>query len=112
MGKAKSWALDLGANVSEGSVHFRVWAPKASSVLLVIVGEKEPIPMNAEGRVYFSIFIEGLGPKRRYGYLLSEDRPRPDPVSRFQAEGIHDSSEVVDPSQFSIPLKDGGNFSP
>jgi maltooligosyltrehalose trehalohydrolase len=97
---AKSWALDLGANVSEGGVHFRVWAPKASSVSLVIIGEKEPFAMNAEGRGYFSTFVQGLEPGRRYCYLLNEDRPRPDPVSRFQPEGVHGPSEVIDPSQF------------
>jgi maltooligosyltrehalose trehalohydrolase len=114
MGTAKSWTLDLGANVTGGGVRFRVWAPKASSVLLVIIGEKEPFPMNAEGKGYFSIFIKGLEPKRRYCYLLSEDRPRPDPVSRFQPEGVHGPSEVIDPSQFKwedqdwegIPLKE------
>ena len=111
---AKSWTLDLGANVSEGGVRFRVWAPTASSVLLVIIGEKESFPMNAEGKGYFSIFIQGLEPRRRYCYLLNEDRPRPDPVSRFQPEGVHGPSEVVDPSQFKwedqdwrgIPLKE------
>jgi maltooligosyltrehalose trehalohydrolase len=97
---AKSWTLDLGANVSEGGVHFRVWAPKTSSVSLVIMGEKEPFPMNAEGRGYFSTFVQGLEPGRRYCYLLNEDRPRPDPVSRFQPEGVHGPSEVIDPSQF------------
>jgi maltooligosyltrehalose trehalohydrolase len=97
---AKSWTLDLGANVSEGGVHFSVWAPKASSVSLVITGEKELFPMNAEGKGYFSTFIQGLEPGRRYCYLLNEDRPRPDPVSRFQPEGVHGPSEVIDPSQF------------
>jgi maltooligosyltrehalose trehalohydrolase len=97
---AKSWTLDLGANVSEGDVHFRVWAPKASSVSLVIMGEKEPFQMNAEGRGYFSTFVQGLEAGRRYCYLLNEDRPRPDPVSRFQPEGVHGPSEVIDPSQF------------
>lgn len=97
---ARSWTSDLGANVSEGGVHFRVWAPKASSVSLIITGEKELLPMNAEGRGYFSTLIQGLEPGRRYCYLLNEDRPRPDPVSRFQPEGVHGPSEVIDPSQF------------
>jgi maltooligosyltrehalose trehalohydrolase len=100
MATAKSWALDLGASVSEGGVHFRVWAPKASSASLVIIGDKEPYPMKAEDRGYFSIFIQGLEPKRSYCYLLNEDQPRPDPASRFQPEGVHGPSEVVDPALF------------
>jgi maltooligosyltrehalose trehalohydrolase len=97
---AKSWTLDLGAHVSERGVYFRVWSPKASSVSLVIMDEKEPFPMNVEGKGYFSTFVQGLEPGRRYCYLLNEGRPRPDPVSRFQPEGVHGPSEVVDPFKF------------
>jgi len=100
MATARSWTLDLGASILEGGVRFRVWAPKTSSVSLVIMGDKEPYPMNAEGKGYFSTFIQGLEPGRKYCYLLNEDRQRPDPVSRFQQEGVHGPSEVVDPSKF------------
>jgi maltooligosyltrehalose trehalohydrolase len=100
MGTAKSWTLDLGANLTEGGVRFKVWAPKASPVSLVLMGEKEPTPMNAEGKGYFSTFIKGFESGRRYCYFLNEDRPRPDPVSRFQPEGVHGPSEVIDPNQF------------
>ncbi len=96
----RPWTLDLGASVSEGGVRFRVWAPKASSVSLVIVGNKEPYPMNAEDRGYFSTFIRGLEPGRRYCYLLNEEQPRPDPVSRSQPEGVHGPSEIIDPGKF------------
>src|SRR4030043_1289162 len=114
MATAKSWAFDLGASVSEGGVRFRVWAPKASSVSLVIMGDKEPYLMNPEDKDYFSTFIQGLEPKRSYCYLLNEDQPKPDPVSRSQPEGVHGPSEVVDPRQFKwedqdwngIPLKE------
>ena len=100
MAPTRSWALDLGASVSEGGVRFRVWAPRASSVSLVIMGDKEPYLMNPEDRGYFSTFIQGLEPGRRYCYLLNEDQPRPDPVSRSQPEGVHGPSEIVDPRQF------------
>jgi maltooligosyltrehalose trehalohydrolase len=100
MATVSTWTLDLGASVSEGGVRFRVWAPKASSVLLVLMGDKEPYLMNPEDRGCFSTFIQGLEPGRRYCYLLNEDQPRPDPVSRFQPEGVHGPSEVVDPGLF------------
>jgi len=100
MTTAKSWALDLGASVSEGGVRFRVWAPKASSVSLVILGDKETFLMNTEDRGYFSTFIQGLEPGKSYCYLLNEDQARPDPVSRSQPDGVHGASEVVDPSLF------------
>jgi maltooligosyltrehalose trehalohydrolase len=100
MEAVRSWTLDLGASVSGGGVRFRVWAPKASSVSLVIMGDKEPYPMNPEDRGYFSTFIQSLEPGRRYCFLLNEDRPRPDPVSRSQPEGVHGPSEVVDAFKF------------
>jgi maltooligosyltrehalose trehalohydrolase len=64
------------------------------------MGDKEPYPMNTEDKGYFSAFIQGLGPGSRYCYLLNEGQPRSDPVSRFQPEGVHGPSEVVDPRQF------------
>jgi maltooligosyltrehalose trehalohydrolase len=106
MATVRSWTLDLGASVSEGGVRFRVWAPKTSSISLVIMGDKEPYPMNPEDRGYFSTFIKGLEPGRRYCYLLNKDRPRPDPVSRFQPEGVHGPSEVVDPFKFKWEDRD------
>jgi maltooligosyltrehalose trehalohydrolase len=95
-----SWTLDLGASVSEGGVHFRVWAPKASSVSLTLMGDKEPYPMSPEDRGYFSTFLQGLKPGRRYCYVLNQDQPKPDPVSRSQPEGVHGPSEITDPRQF------------
>lgn len=108
------WKLELGADVTKDGVRFRVWAPKASSVSLVIMGEPQPFPMNAEGRGYFSTLIKDLEPGRRYYYLLGGDRLRPDPVSRYQPEGVHGPSEIIDPSGFEwkdrdwrgIPLKE------
>ncbi len=100
MATGSSRTLDLGASVSEGGVHFRVWAPKASSLSLVLLGEKDPYPMSPEDRGYFSTFLHGLEPGRRYCYLLNQDQPRPDPVSRSQPEGVHGPSEIIDPRQF------------
>ncbi len=100
MSDGQSWALDLGATVFEGGVRFRVWAPAASSVSLVIVDDEKTLPMESEERGYFSTFVPGLKPGRRYRYLLDDDRLRPDPVSRFQPEGVHGPSEVVDPLAF------------
>src|SRR5512135_2760507 len=100
MTEGQSWVLDLGATVFEGGVRFRVWAPAASSVSLVIVDDEKISPMKSEERGYFSTFVPGLKPGRRYRYLLDDDRLRPDPVSRFQPEGVHGPSEVIDPRDF------------
>jgi maltooligosyltrehalose trehalohydrolase len=122
-----SWALDLGADVTYQGVRFKVWAPRASCVLLRVVGEPDDIPMSQEPKGYFSAFWVNGKVGARYYYLLNGDQARPDPVSRFQPEGVHGPSEVVDPGQFKwkdqdwkgIPLEEmilyeihAGTFTP
>jgi maltooligosyltrehalose trehalohydrolase len=96
----KEWKLGLGANVTYQGVRFKVWAPKASSVSLRIIGEPAEITMEPRLNGYFTTFLAYAGEGTRYCYVLNGDRPRPDPASRFQPEGIHGPSEVVDPRHF------------
>ena len=44
--------------------------------------------------------VAGVGAGTRYRYRLDGDRVFPDPISRFQPEGVHGPSEVVDPVAF------------
>jgi len=48
----------------------------------------------------FTGLVEDAAPGTRYRYRLSGDRLLPDPASRFQPEGVHGPSEVVDPFAF------------
>lgn len=94
--------LSVGAEAQPaGGVHFRVWAPKRKKVEVVAEPggrldlEREP----DEG--YFSGFLPEAAAGSRYYYLLDgDDYPHPDPASRFQPEGVHGPSEVVDPAAF------------
>jgi len=56
--------------------------------------------MNPEKNGYFTTLVNGLGPGTRYFYFLNGDQQRPDPVSRYQPEGVHSPSEVIDPNEF------------
>lgn len=98
--------LPQGAECGPGGVHFRVWVPERSVVEVVI--ERGPtVPLAPEGNGYFSTRVTGIGPGSRYGYRLDrEDGPFPDPASRFQPEGPHGPSEVIDPASF--PWSDHG----
>lgn len=96
----KSWTLELGASVSVEGVRFRIWAPKASSISLRVMGKSKEILMHSERNGYFTTFIKGLSPGARYFYLLNGNQQRPDPVSRSQPEGVHGPSEVIDPNAF------------
>ena len=116
MDSAAQWRLDLGA-CPEGSssTRFRVWAPYATSVAVRLIGrEREPIPLAVSDRGYFEGTIQGAEPGARYVYVLDGKKERPDPASRFQPEGVHGPSAVVDPAAFlwtdhhwaGLPLKD------
>jgi len=101
MSKSKKlWTLELGASCLDKGVQFRVWAPKASSISLRVVGEFREILMNPEQKGYFTTFVNSLEAGTRYFYLLNSSHQRPDPVSRFQPEGVHGPSEVFNPDTF------------
>ncbi len=96
----KSWALELGAVLSDRGVRFRVWAPEKALVSLILSEGSRKVPMELEKNGYFTTFLEGIQPGTTYFYLLNEDRLRPDPVSRSQPHGVHGPSQVIDPNEF------------
>ena len=116
--KEARYRLPFGANVVEGGVEFRVWAPGHQTVDVVIYGPDAVvvIPLEparggggAEVREdggaggedgWFAGRVEGIGPGARYRYRLDGADTFPDPASRSQPDGVHDPSEVVDPSAF------------
>ena len=99
--------LPVGAEIqSQGGVHFRVWAPNARAVAVEIEGH-EPRALSPEPGGYFSALVEGVGAGARYRFRLDgRETALPDPASRFQPEGPHGLSEVVDPASFA--WSDGG----
>src|SRR5262252_7332062 len=86
-----------GAEVVEGGTWFRVWAPLPRTLALLILDGRAPIAMPRDGRGHAERFVPGVGAGARYVYLLDGERRRPDPGSRFQPEGVHGPSQVVDP---------------
>jgi len=93
--------LPIGAEPqSGGGTHFRVWAPAARSVA-VAIDDAGVRPMEAEEDGYFAVFVPEARRGQRYWFELDGDRRMPDPVSRFQPDGPHGASEIVDPREFS-----------
>ena len=95
----QSDARDLGAYCLGGDqCAFRVWAPSAGKIELVLSApEKRIIPLTQAGNGYFQTVMDGVRPGTRYAYRINGDLERPDPASRFQPEGVHGPSEVVEP---------------
>ena len=91
--------LPVGAEVGHEGVHFRVWAPDARRVDVAVGEVREPLAAEADG--YFSASIPGIVAGARYGFSIDGEPPLPDPASRYQPDGPHGLSEVVDPTRFS-----------
>jgi len=96
------WRLPLGANLVDGGVEFRVWAPASARVDVILYGpDAEAVhPLDRQGDGWFRGVVPGIGAGARYRYRLDEAETCPDPASRSQPQGVHGASEVVDPSTF------------
>ncbi|WP_200882912.1 malto-oligosyltrehalose trehalohydrolase [Cellvibrio mixtus] len=91
----------VGAELINNGVHFRVWAPAAKRVGVVINNNDKYIEMSAETNGYQSIFIPSLKAGDLYQFKLDDDAYfYPDPASRAQPEGPHGPSMIVDPDRF------------
>lgn len=80
-----------------------MWAPKAKQVEVELLTERTPTyhPLTADKDGFFSAIVPDIGAGARYRYRLDGGASFPDPASRFQPEGIHGPSEVVDPTTFA-----------
>ena len=90
--------LPIGAEVLSGGVHFRVWAPKRQRVAVESADRRNELEREDGG--YFSGLISDLGAGSRYRFVLDGERAVPDPASRYQPDGPHGASQVIDPAQF------------
>jgi maltooligosyltrehalose trehalohydrolase len=107
--------FSMGAEVQDNGVHFHVWAPKCAKVELVMDGTpstgRQILQQEEDG--YFSGSVAGAGRGLRYRFRLDDgEEAYPDPVSRFQPEGPHGPSEVVDPRAFPWSDADWRGVSP
>jgi maltooligosyltrehalose trehalohydrolase len=95
--------LPIGAEASEHGAHFRVWAPGHDKVEVVV--EQSPhtvVELVGEPGGYFAAFAPGARRGDRYRFRLDgDDTLLPDPASRFQPDGPHGASEIVDPTGFA-----------
>ena len=92
--------LAIGAElISPTLTSFRVWAPDHETVRLVVDDVTHDLRPDGDG--YFRADV-AAGAGSRYGFLLGDhdERLYPDPASRFQPDGPHGLSEVVDPGAY------------
>lgn len=76
---------------------YDVWAPRASTVSIVLDGETHPMTSTDDG--WWTIDVPWRGGVD-YGYVLDGEGPFPDPRSRRQPTGVHGLSRSDDPRGF------------
>src|SRR5687767_10684528 len=95
------WRLPFGANVVEGGVEFRVWAPASTSVEVVLgPGEERAHPLESHPDGWFAAVVPEVAAGASYRFRLDGGDAYPDPASRAQPEGVHGASAVVDPAAY------------
>src|ERR1700742_1067028 len=88
----------LGATITGDGAACPVWAPGHERVDVLIDGEDHA--MTAEDG-YFVATLPRVGAGTRYRYRIDGKDAHPDPCSRFQPEGPHEASEVIDASAYA-----------
>lgn len=90
----------LGALVQPDGVLFRTWAPEADRVEMVLGPEPDgaPLPLEAQEGGYHQRFVPGCSAGSLYRFRIDGGDWLPDPASRYQPQGVHGPSQVVDPN--------------
>lgn len=92
----------IGVEVLPGGAHTRIWAPDAERVELVAEPDGRATVLGDEGNGYFSGAVPELEAGGLYRFRLDgKEMLYPDPMSRFQPEGPHGPSQLVDPHRFA-----------
>ncbi len=83
----------------DGRTRFRLWAPDAAEVVLELDDAgRHPLERRDDGS--FDATLDAP-PGTRYRYRIDGREPVPDPASRWQPDGVHGHSVVVDPEAYA-----------
>ncbi len=107
--------ITLGATyLGGGQCNFRVWAPDSQQLEVQVLSPKRRVvPLQYEQQGYHQALVDEIEPGTLYRYSLDGQKERPDPASRFQPQGVHGPSQVINPkftwndlSWSGLPLHD------
>ena len=94
---------NFGPELHPDGVTFRLWAPAAKRVELMLGGAH---PMQACGGGWYQIKIAGAGAGTLYKFRIDGELEVPDPASHFQPQDVSGPSEVIDHDQFAWRAND------
>jgi maltooligosyltrehalose trehalohydrolase len=100
---APTTARRCGAALTRTGTRFRVWAPKAKRLDLVLINgdKRRTIAMTPGEDGHFAHDAPGVGAGQRYAFQLDGGPDRADPCSLYQPEGPAGPSEVFAPESFA-----------
>ena len=90
----------LGAFPSDEGTHFIVWAPRAREIEVVLEDGGDGVRLKAADGYHTGI-ARDVQVGDRYRLRVDGDAAYPDPASRYQPEGVHGPSEVVDSDAYA-----------
>lgn len=98
--------LPVGAEPSSDGTHFRVWAPERQHVDVVLdpgTADEHVVALARESGPdgYWSGLVPGVRAGAHYKLRLDQGDAFPDPASRWQPDGPHGPSVVVDPATYA-----------
>jgi len=84
-------------------VEFRVWAPFAATVDLVLPPADHPVRMGSGRGGWWAVEVPDAGHGTDYWFSVDSGKPLPDPRSAWQPYGVHGPSRVFDPDRGRRP---------
>jgi maltooligosyltrehalose trehalohydrolase len=88
----------FGARLTSEGTAFRLWAPAAKRVDLLLDQESHPLACTKHG--WFEAEIAGAKAGTRYKFRIDGEIDVPDPASAFQPEDVFGPSEVLDHADY------------
>jgi malto-oligosyltrehalose trehalohydrolase len=98
--------MPFGAELTaSGEVHFRLWAPAARRVELLLFDAHgaavHTAPMQPLAGGWFALLTGAARAGSLYRYRIDDNQDVPDPASRCNPQGVHGPSEVIDPTAYA-----------
>jgi malto-oligosyltrehalose trehalohydrolase len=92
--------MPFGAALTPAGARFAIWAPSANAAEVEIDGRSVPMQRGAQG--FFHCLDTQAAPGSRYAFRFDgADLKVPDPASRFNPDGVHERSELVDADAYA-----------
>jgi maltooligosyltrehalose trehalohydrolase len=90
----------FGTQLTKAGALFRLWAPAAKQVDLLLEASKSPHAMQPRKDGWYSVEVDGVTAGARYKFRVDDEIDVPDPASGFQPDDVSGPSELIDHSSY------------